>query len=81
MLSKRDCELACDEGALLLLGEQERIGYGKTLLSIITDRGRFSDFACTATTMTGSGRSVRNGSAVLPRNREYLALRWQRCLF
>ena len=34
VLSKRDCELACDEGALLLLGEQERIGYGKTLLSI-----------------------------------------------
>ncbi len=59
VLSKRDCELACDEGALLLLGEQERIGYGKTLLSIITDRGRFSDFACTATTMTGSGRSVK----------------------
>lgn len=59
VLSKRDCELACDEGALLLLGEQERIGYGKTLLSIITGRGRFSDFACTATTMTGSGRSVK----------------------
>ena len=31
VLSKRDCELACDEGALLLLGEQERIGYGKRL--------------------------------------------------
>lgn len=59
VLSKRDCELACDEGALLLLGEQERIGYGKTLLSIITGRGRFSDFACTATTMTGPGRSVK----------------------
>ncbi len=59
VLSKRDCELACDEGALLLLGEQERIGYGKTLLPIITGRGRFSDFACTATTMTGSGRSVK----------------------
>lgn len=59
VLSKRDCELACDEGALLLLGEQERISYGKTLLSIITGRGRFSDFACTATTMTGSGRNVK----------------------
>ena len=58
-LSRRDCELACDEGALLLLGEQERISYGKTLLSIIADRGKLSDFACTATTMTGSGRSVK----------------------
>ncbi|MDE6944223.1 MAG: DUF4825 domain-containing protein [Lachnospiraceae bacterium] len=59
ILSKRDCELACDEGALLLLGEEERISYGKTLLSIITGKGRLSDLACTATTMTGSGRSVK----------------------
>lgn len=28
--SKRDCELACDEGALILLGEEERISYGET---------------------------------------------------
>lgn len=57
--SKRDCELACDEGALALLGEEERIPYGETLLSIITRRGRFSDLACTATTMTGSAKSVK----------------------
>ena len=42
-----------------MLGEEERISYGKTLLSIITGKGRFSDFACTATTMTGSGKSVK----------------------
>lgn len=59
VLSRRDCELACDESALLLLGEEERIGYGKTLLSIITGRGRLSDFACTATTMTGTGKSIK----------------------
>lgn len=58
-VSKRDCELACDEGALLVLGEGERISYGETLLSIITRRGRLSDFACTATTMTGGRRSVK----------------------
>ncbi len=57
--SKRDCELACDEKALLLLGEEERIPYGETLLSIITNKGRFSDLVCTATTMTGSGKSVK----------------------
>lgn len=59
VLSKRDCELACDEAALLVLGEGERISYGETLLSIITRKGRLSDIACTATTMTGSGRSVK----------------------
>ncbi|MDE5938791.1 MAG: DUF4825 domain-containing protein [Lachnospiraceae bacterium] len=57
--SKRDCELACDEGALALLGEDERIPYGETLLSIITKKGRASDLVCTATTMTGSGKSVK----------------------
>lgn len=57
--SKRDCELACDEGALKLLGEEERISYGETLLSIITRKGHASDLVCTATTMTGSGKSVK----------------------
>lgn len=33
--SKNDCELACDESALAYLGEQERIPYGETLLSLI----------------------------------------------
>lgn len=59
VLSKRDCELACDEEALLVLGEEERISYGETLLSIITSKGKLSDFVCTATTMTGSGKSVK----------------------
>ncbi len=59
VLSKRDCELACDEAALLLLGEEERIPYGETLLSVITQKSRLSDFACTATTMTGNAKSVK----------------------
>ena len=57
--SKRDCELACDERALAWLGEEERVSYGETLLSIITKKGRISDLVCTATTMTGSGKSVK----------------------
>lgn len=59
ILSKRDCELACDETALLLLGEEERISYGETLLSIISRRAKVFDLLCNATTMTGSGKSVR----------------------
>ena len=59
VFSKRDCELACDEEALLILGEEERIHYGETLLSIITSKGKLPDIACTATTMTGSGKSVK----------------------
>lgn len=59
ILSKRDCELACDEAALLLLGEEERISYGETLLSIITRKAKVFDLLCNATTMTGRGKSVR----------------------
>ena len=59
VLSKRDCELACDEAALMLLGEEERISYGETLLSIITRKARVFDLLCNATTMTGNGKSVK----------------------
>ena len=59
VLSKRDCELACDEAALLILGEDERIPYGETLLSIINGKNKLADIACTATTMKGSGKSVK----------------------
>lgn len=38
-LSRRDSELACDEGALLRLGEEERFGYGRTLIAV-TCEGR-----------------------------------------
>jgi beta-lactamase regulating signal transducer with metallopeptidase domain len=36
IVSKRDCELACDEAALKQLGENQRIAYGKTLLATVT---------------------------------------------
>ena len=59
ILSKRDCELACDESAIKMLGEEERIAYGKTLLSLITKRTKASDIVCTATTMTGTNKGMK----------------------
>lgn len=59
ILSKRDCELACDEAAIRMLGEDERVCYGKTLLGLITRKAKASDIACMATTMTASGKSVK----------------------
>lgn len=38
--SRTDCELACDEGAVRALGEEERLAYGRTLLSLIPVRRR-----------------------------------------
>lgn len=52
VLSKQDCELASDEAAINFLGEEERIAYGKTLLSLISRRTSAADIVCTATTMT-----------------------------
>ena len=58
VLSRRDCELACDEGALKRLGEVERIAYGRTLLALITVKSRPGDLLRCATTMTGGQKSV-----------------------
>ena len=56
-LSRQDCELACDAGAIRALGEGERIPYGRTLVGMIA-AGRTS-LLQTATTMTGGKRKVR----------------------
>lgn len=57
-LSRRDGELACDEGALKRLGDGERVAYGRTLVALITARPRPGDLFRCATTMTGEQKSV-----------------------
>lgn len=59
VLSKQDCELACDETAIRILGEEERVAYGKTLVSLIMRKTVASDIVCTATTMTGGTEGVK----------------------
>lgn len=56
VLSRRDCELACDEGALNRLGDGHRNAYGNMLINMIISRTKPSDLLCGATTMT-SGKS------------------------
>ncbi|MGM9554328.1 MAG: M56 family metallopeptidase [Faecousia sp.] len=58
-LSLRDCELACDEGAIKRLGEEERLPYGKTLLGMIANAGRARNLLQTATTMARSKKQIR----------------------
>ena len=57
-LSRRDAELACDEGTLHRLGEDERTAYGETLIRLTCGRKK-GDLLLTATTMTGSKKSLR----------------------
>lgn len=59
VMSKQDCELACDESAIKMLGEEERVAYGKTLVSLITRKTKASDIVCAATTMTGGIEGIK----------------------
>lgn len=56
-LSRRDAELACDEGAIERIGEAVRAEYGRTLIGL-TCQGR-SHLLSTATTMTGSVKGIK----------------------
>ena len=56
-LSREDAELACDEATILRLGEKERAAYGRTLIGLTCEK--HPAMLLTATTMTGSRRSIR----------------------
>ena len=55
-LSKRDGELACDEGALRNADDPTRAAYGLALIRLVTTRPALTDLLCCATTMT-AGKS------------------------
>ena len=55
---KRDCELACDEEALMILGEAERADYGHTLIKIAGLNGKRLS-ATSTTSMSSSMRRMR----------------------
>ena len=59
VLSRRDAELACDEGALKRLGDGQRAGYGNTLLALVTAKPRPGDLFRCATTMAGDKKSLK----------------------
>lgn len=71
VLSKQDGELACDEGAVARLGEEERIPYGRTLVDMVAARSlRPGDLLSCSTAMTGGGKSVKQRVAQLVKKPE-----------
>jgi hypothetical protein len=74
IVSKTDCELACDEGALRRLGESERIPYGQTLLSLIPVTGRPADPLLSATTMTAGKHRLKDRITRIAENRQTRAM-------
>lgn len=57
VLSRRDGEMACDEAAILRLGEAERAAYGRTLIELTC--GKKADMLLCATAMTNGGIKER----------------------
>lgn len=57
---KRDCELACDEDTLSILGDSARQEYGRTLLLVAQSRSEKREIAITATTsMSGKMHQLK----------------------
>ena len=70
-LSKRDGELACDEGAVARLGEEERIPYGRTLVDMVAAQSlRPADLLSCSTAMTGGKKSIQRRVAALVKKPE-----------
>lgn len=59
-LIRADGELACDEGTVARLGEQERLDYGRTLIRLTCKSRGPAELMITATTMSDSPDSIRN---------------------
>lgn len=57
--SRRDCELACDEGALQRLGEDARVDYGKALLTVVSQSAVSGRLMLTATTMAETKKQLK----------------------
>ena len=70
-LSKGDGELACDEGAVARLGEEERIPYGRTLVDMVAAQSlRPADLLSCSTAMTGGKKSIQRRVAALVKKPE-----------
>lgn len=70
-LSKRDGELSCDAGAVKVLGEEERIPYGRTLVSLVAQRSLSpGDLLSCSTSMAEGKKSIQERIAQLVKRPE-----------
>lgn len=66
-LSRQDGEMACDEGTLMILGEEHRGNYGRTLIALAT-RTRLRTSLVTATTMADGKKAIKERIVILMKN-------------
>lgn len=70
VLSREDCELACDEGTLRALGADERTAYGKALLALVPVCDKPQNPLLGATTMTSGKRGLKERITHIAENRQ-----------
>lgn len=73
-LSRRDCELSCDEGAIRRLGQPERLAYGRTLVDLVAAGGSPAGLLQTATTMRSGPSGLRERIGLIARQPRMLAV-------
>ena len=73
-LSRRDCELACDEGAIRRLGEGERFAYGRTLVGLVAAGASPGSLLQTATTMRSGKGGLKERIALIAQKPRMLAV-------
>ncbi|MDD4564133.1 MAG: M56 family metallopeptidase [Eubacteriales bacterium] len=73
IMSKRDCELACDYGVLKAIGKEERLAYGRALVDLIRQSDHKSDVLQMATTMYGSANGIKERVTMIAKNKKMKA--------
>ena len=73
-LSRRDGELACDEGAIRRLGERERLAYGRTLVALAAETASPARLLQTATTMADRRGGLRERVMFIAKKPRMLAV-------
>jgi len=69
-LSRNDCELSCDEAAVIGMGEDIRIDYGRTLVSMISTKGKPDTMLCTATMMSSGAIKIKKRLEMIINNKK-----------
>lgn len=65
--SMEDAELSCDETTIRLMDENERMEYGRTIIGLTCTKDRMDKLLITATTMTGSKKSIKDRITLIAR--------------
>jgi len=69
-LSRTDCELSCDEAAVVGMGEETRIDYGRTLISMISVGRKPDTILCAATMMSSGATKIKRRLELIINNKK-----------